>query len=156
MVRCLLIAFYSPKNQIFFPSPFLKRWQMGSEVISRRRLRSLNCTLACLCILRQDVTIIGPNGNRCRVRQDAASTARRAACQASAFAADHLLRCIRTRFTSGIVLQRRRQKSRPGSRGKAPRFHLRVYVRELPLWKARTSTCSELPQKGRRGREIIF
>lgn len=111
--------FTLPRIGYFSPSPFLKRWQMGSEVISGRRLRSLNCTLACLRIPRRDVTIIGPNGNRCRVRQDAASAARRAACQASAFAADRLQRCIRARFTSGIVLQRRRQKSRPGSRGKS-------------------------------------
>lgn len=90
----------SHESDIFLPSPFLKRWQMGSEAISGRCLRSLNCTLACLCIPRRDVTIIGPNGNRCRVRQDAASAARRAACQASAFAADRLQRFIRSRFTA--------------------------------------------------------
>lgn len=113
------------------PSPFLNRRQMGSEVISGRRLRSLNCTLACLCILRRDVTIIGPNGNRCHVPQDVVSGARRAACQASAFAGDHLQCFIRARFTSGLVLQRRCQKSRPGTRGKASQFHFDV--QESPL-----------------------
>lgn len=114
-VSCFLIAFHSHMNQIFFPSPFLKRRQMGSEVISGQRLGSLNCTLACLCIPRRDVTIIRLNGNRCRVRRDVASGARRAACQASGFAGDHLQCFVHARFTSGIVLLRRCQKSHPGT-----------------------------------------
>lgn len=56
---------------------------MGSEVISMRHLESLYCVLACLCILRRDVSIIGPNGNRCYVPWDMASQAQHAGCWAS-------------------------------------------------------------------------
>lgn len=146
----------SPMNQIFFPSPFLKQRQMGSEVISGRCLRSLNCTLACLCIPRRDVAIIGPNGNRCRVRQDVASGARRAACQASGFAGDRSQCFILARITSGAGLQRRCQKSHPGRGGKAPHFHLHVKAQEGPLGAARTASRSRVPLKGRQGRETIF
>lgn len=114
----------SDESDIFPPSPLLKRRQMGSEVISKRRLRSLNCTLACLCIPRWDVTIIGPNGNRCRVPRDVASGARRAACQASGFAADHLQFFIRV--ASGIILRGRCQEQHPSAGGKVPPLHRRA------------------------------
>lgn len=125
-MRCFLIAFHYFHESHIFPSPFLKPRQMGSEVISRRRLKSLNCILACLCIPKRGVAIIGPNGNRCRVPRDVASGARRAAWQASDFAGNHLQHFIQNSLAETL--------SEIPPWGEALHCHLRVKVQELPLW----------------------